>query len=205
VVLPAAILSGAGLASWAATTQVTRYLMPVLPMGALLAAVAARRLPRWLAWPAVGWPLVYGIWLYLFLVLTIGAWRPVAGAETPDVYLTRRVSYYAAARFIDTLPPDARILMVGEGRGFYMPRPYVASTPFDPPALDRLADRAPGGEPDLVALLRREGFTHLLVSGPELRRTRDLTADGLMQRYFPSGSPRLLFERQDVRVYALPG
>ncbi|MGH9868783.1 MAG: ArnT family glycosyltransferase [Candidatus Polarisedimenticolia bacterium] len=205
VAAPAALMAGIGFVAWAAVMPVTRYVMPVLPLVALLAALAARRVPRPLAAVAVGWPVLYGLYLYCFLILTIGAWRPVTGAETAQDYLSRRVTYYPAAAFMDTLPSDVRVLFVGEGCGFYVPRPFRASTPLDPPLLDGYAARAPQGEAALLSLLRHEGFTHLLVSGPELRRNRRVSADDVMRRFFPSGSPRLVFERNDVRLYALPG
>jgi hypothetical protein len=204
IAAPAAIVAGAGVMCWAATTQVTRYLMPVLPAAALLAAMAARRLPRPLAAAAVGWPVLYGLYLYAFLIVTIGSWGAVTGAEPAEEYLARRVSYYPAARFLDSLPSEAKVLLVGEGRGFYLPRSFRASTPFDPPALERYANGA-ADERSLLERLKHEGFTHLLVSGPELKRIRGMEADAIMKQYFPSGSPRLLFERNDVRVYELPG
>jgi hypothetical protein len=203
VVRPAAILAGSATVLWAFSSQVARYLMPVLPLCALLAAVAARRIARWLAIVAIIWTVLYNIFLFVFLIETIGAWRAVSGALDRDDYLARRVSYYPAVEFLNRIPEPVKVLFVGEGRGFYCTRPYEASTPFDRPALESYGARAPG-EPALRALLRQEGFTHLLVSGPELRRTRESSADQVMQTWFPSGSLTLSFEQGDVRVYALP-
>lgn len=201
---PLAIIAGAGFLGWAVSSQVTRYLFPVLPPIALLAAVAARRLPRSLTMAGIGWALAYNVFLFLFLVETIGTYRVVTGAETRDEYLTRRVSYFAAASFLaEKATPADRVLFVGEGRGFYCPIPYAAATPFDPPILDRYV-RSATDETDLIRRLKADGFTRLLVSGPELERTRGVKADDLMKSSFPSGSPRLLFEKHDVRVYALP-
>lgn len=202
--LPLATISGIAFAGWALSSQVTRYLFPALPVLAMLAAMAARRLPRSIAVPALTWSFLYSVFLFLFLVETIGSYRVVTGAESREDYLSRRVSYYAAARFLEeSTPPQAKVLLVGEGRGFYCPREYAANTPFDSPILDRYAASA-SGERDLIARLKADGFTHLLVSGPELERTRGIKADDLLQRYFPAGGPRLLFEQHDVRVYALP-
>ena len=204
VVRPAALMAGSATVLWALSSQVARYLMPVLPLCALLAAVAARRIARWLAVAAITWTVLYNIFLFVFLVETIGAWRAVTGALDRDDYLARRVSYYPAVEFLNRISDaPVKVLFVGEGRGFYCNQPYEASTPFDRPALESYAARAPG-EPALRALLRREGFTHLLVSGPELRRTQDSSADQAMQTYFPSGALTLSFEQGDVRIYALP-
>jgi len=203
VVFPLALMAGIGFGGWAVTSQVTRYLFPALPLIALLAACSARRLPKWLSVPALSWCLLYGLFLFGFLIETIGSLRVAVGAEGREEYLTRRVSYYAAATYLDTLPDTAKVLFIGEGRGFYCPREYVASTPFDIPAHERLARG--GGEEQLLEALRAERITHLLVSGPELRRTQGTDADEMMRRLFPSGSPRLLFEQSGVRVYELPG
>ncbi len=203
VVRPVAIIAGSAAALWALSSQVARYLMPVLPLCALLAAVAARRTARVVAIPLIAWTALYNIFLFVFLIETIGTWRATTGAIERDEYLARRVSYYPAVEYLNNLPGErVKVLFVGEGRGFYCRRPYVASTPFDTPALELYAARD-GDEAALRARLREEGFTHLLVSGPELRRTRDSSADGEMKAWFPSGSLPLLFERGDVRVYAL--
>ena len=202
-VTPVATMAGVGFVLWAMTSQVTRYLFPVLPLIALLAAVAATRLPKSLSIPTVGWCILYNLFLFVFLIETIGSYRVVSGAESREDYLTRRVSYYPAMTYLAASPPGTRVLFVGEGRTFYCPRDCVASTPLDAPMLDRFA-AGTNGEQALVEKLRANGFTHLLVSGPELRRTHGVGADEVMRAHFPSGSPRLLFERQDVRVYGLP-
>jgi hypothetical protein len=85
------------------------------------------------------------------------------------------VAYYPAAAQINRhLPADARILLVGEGRGYYIERAYAASTPFDPILVERLAARAVRERLGLAALLRREGFSHLLVNRAEMARVADL-------------------------------
>jgi hypothetical protein len=203
-VVPLAIMAGAGFIGWAGTIQVTRYMMPIVPLLAILAAVSARSLWRPLVAVGLSWALLYNAFLFFSLMETIGGYRVVFGAEGREEYLSRRVSYYPAVRFLGDLPESApvKVLFVGEGRGYYCPRDYVASTPFDEPVLDRYAETAGVGE-SLVRALRDDGFTHLLVSDPELQRTRGMRADDLMRRFFPTGSPALLFERNGVRIYGL--
>ena len=166
--------------------------------------LGARRLPKLASVPALAWSLAYNLLLFLLLIETIGPLRAVTGAEPAGAYLGRRVSYYPAMEWLEiNTPPEARILFVGEGRTFYCPRECVASSPFDSPLLERYAAES-GSERALVARLRAEGFTHLLVSDPELRRTRRMTADEVMRRFFPSGAPHLEFESTGVRLYYLP-
>ncbi len=202
VVPRAALLAGVGFLAWAFTSQVTRYAFPLLPLIALLAAVAVRRLPRVLTVPALAWSLLYGFYLFCLLVLTVGSWSVVSGAESTDAYLSRRVTYYPAMLYLRQTPASSRVLFAGEGRTFYCPREAVAATPLERQAIERYG--GPGDEPALLASLRADGITHLLVSDPELRRTRGVTADGFMRRYFPDGSPRQLYEANGVRVYELP-
>ncbi len=204
VVVPVAIMAGVGFLGWASTIQLTRYMMPIVPLLAILAAVAARSVWRPAAVVGIGWALLYNSFLFFSLTESIGTYRVVFGAERREQYLSRRVSYYPAAVFLGELPADqpVKVLFVGEGRGYYCPREYVASTPYDAPILDRYAEAA-GGEEGLVRDLRADGFTHLLVSDPELRRTREIGADDVMVRFFPSGSRPLLFEGNGVRIYGL--
>lgn len=201
---PVALMTAIGCVAWAVSSQVVRYLFPLLPLAAILAAIAARRLPRLVAVPALAWSLAYNMLLFMLLIETIGSLRAVTGAEPAGDYLGRRVTYYPAMAWLEiNAPPKARILFVGEGRTFYCPRECVASSPFDAPLLDRYAAES-GSERALLARLRAEGFTHLLVSEPELRRARQTTADEVMRRFFPSGAPHLEFEGNGVRIYYLP-
>jgi hypothetical protein len=84
---------------------------------------------------------------------------PVAvGLESEDTYIERNAPFRAFYRKL-TLPPDARVLVVGEPRLFDFPvRTSGAGLP-DPPAIRPFV--AAGG--DLSQRLRAAGFTHLFV------------------------------------------
>ena len=81
--------------------------------------------------------------------------------------------FIGAVEFINReLKPDARILFVGEARGFHCERDYVAGSFYDlPPFLILL--RESGTAADLRARLRREGLTHLLINKPEFSRWKE--------------------------------
>jgi len=88
----------------------------------------------------------------------------VLGVESAEAYLSRREPTFAVGRWVDgNLPPEARI--VGQDhRGFYIPRAYTMEL-----AHRRRTGLGEVGESamEIVASLRREGFTHLLLCPPE--------------------------------------
>jgi hypothetical protein len=67
------------------------------------------------------------------------------------------------------LPTDARVLFVGEPRGFGFPRRFVAPSQHDVSPLRAILEAAHGPE-EAMATLRGQGFTHLLVNQGELAR-----------------------------------
>lgn len=67
------------------------------------------------------------------------------------------------------LPPDARVLIVGEGRSFGMPRPHHASSPYDEQLVQGVVEEAADAQAVATAL-RAAGWTHLFISRLELAR-----------------------------------
>jgi hypothetical protein len=168
--------------AWATTVQVTRYLFPALPALALLAAQGAATLMRkapLLRAPlaaGLGWLLLHNIYLFGVLAVTMNPYGVAFGVEMPEDYLARRVSYYPAAAFINSqVPWGAKILLIGEGRGYYLERTYDANTPFDRILVQPMAERAARENRSLAGVLREAGYTHLLVSAPEMERISRLT------------------------------
>lgn len=221
---PIAVMGLSAVLCWAATVQVTRYLFPALPALCLLAACGGAALVRSASAVraplavCLGWLLLHNVYLFGVLAVTINPYAVSFGVETPESYLSRRVSYYPAAAWINVqLPETARILMIGEGRTYYLDRPVAAATPYDAPPIDRYAERAAAEGRDLAGLLREAGFTHLLVSGPEMARiTRmfgrrayfdDLSpaARGAVADLLRRSAGRTLFERNGVSVMEVPG
>lgn len=101
------------------------------------------------------------------------------GIEDEADYVRRNVS--AAALFERAnakLPRDARVLAVNEVRLFRFPRPVSASRIVDPPLIRRYVAGA-ANPAEVVARLRRDGFTHVLVAtrpverGAGIRLTRN--------------------------------
>jgi hypothetical protein len=190
-------------------------MLPVLPLLALCAALSVESgvWPRWLR--RLGWLLfLYGGLFALQAAFGQGGWsgqwQSVTGEVSRADYLkmqrpTYPLPYYAAAEFINrALPRDARVLVLGESRTYYIERDCVAATVFDHNPFWLAAGEARDGE-DLYLRLRALGVTHLLLSAQQLIFRRDSPAILPRQaagrpalREFWARRLRLLFEeRQD--------
>jgi hypothetical protein len=186
-------------ALWALSSQQMRFLIPLLGPLALASAVAIgelmERLPsaraRRAALAAVlaGGTLLYAHTARLPLRSAWQALRqPPADPRS------------SADRFVATLPPQAKLLVLNTNQGFFLERPYLADSFFEASQIaDWLArETRPEG---VRARLRERGVTHVLVE----RRDRgvdwppaltDLLADRtLLARRFRSADGRFeLFE-----------
>ncbi|MBI5595558.1 MAG: phospholipid carrier-dependent glycosyltransferase [Elusimicrobia bacterium] len=153
---------------WFSTGVVLRFLVPVVPLLSLLAANGA-----WLAWQRLGpggrWALGAGgavlLWtnlaLFLHVNVLFGSFEVLTGAKSRRQFLEEKFDYYACAAATRELPPDAKVLVVGEQRGYFIERPHEVTTPMAPNRFVRLADAAPDPA-GLGGSLREAGFTHLL-------------------------------------------
>jgi hypothetical protein len=159
---------------WYGLRQNVRFLFPVVPIMAAIAAAVLVELGRW---PVA--PRIIGL-ASCAAVVALGAMMPgyrarhhtavAFGFESREQYLERCEPTYQAARFVNAhLPSDAHILSQ-DYRAFYFDRPVTRENAFRRvTAYPRhLADPA-----ELVPLLRAAGFTHLLLA----------QADGAAVRY----------------------
>lgn len=166
--------------AWSSQTQITRYLIPVFPVLAVLSALA---LKHWQARHALLGKLgqlgVLAFWLWSFGVM-LGICLPnydpfgvLLGREPRWAYLDRKLmnSYAPMARQVNALPPKSKVLLFGETRGYYFERPVTAATVYDyNPLLEWIA--AADSAEAVWQRLRREGYTHVFVHGQEAARTR---------------------------------
>ena len=156
-----------GLAAWFLTGSLARYIAPSLAvLLALAAAASATRTGRLVTSLALATTLLLGAAI---------TWQQMArwgGAAlmvaTPHDWPEGLVTHNPVRAFeaASELPPEARVLFVGEARGFGFQRRFAAPSPYD---------RSPLTEPVEAAVsvpdwLRDEGYTHVLVNLPELDR-----------------------------------
>ncbi len=169
-------------AYWSLSSTVTRYFLPSLPLAAALFAAGIEEGLR-------GWPrrAIYALCALVFCAnlywinLTFyanGLGEVASGLVARSEFLRRETPAYsnpsyAAEEFINRdLGPGARLLFLGEARGFHCERDYVASSFYDrsPLAVWLAESRSPE---DLRERLRREGITDILLNRPELARLKD--------------------------------
>src|SRR3989442_54993 len=208
-------LSGAG---WVLTSPTTRFFAPAFVVG--LAGLVGtllylRRAGRVVALIVI---LVGGVWgTARFLdqhAAVFSSLEVALGRESADAYLARRLDHFAAARFVqERLPPDARLLLIGETRPYYFYREAVAPSAYDVHPLHRWVQESPSPEA-LAKRLATEGFTHVVLNIYELKRLHDnygllaFSGDGAEAntrrlRELPRAL-RLLFAANGVFVFEVP-
>ncbi len=117
---------------WEGMQQITRYLLPVLPFAAVLAALAGVEL-----WRRGGWPralagatglVTAGAFLAMTGLFSYRLVPGVVGAEPEGTFVQRVTGTYDALHWLDTrLPPEGRVL-VGMRNLYWLDRPYVRFT-----------------------------------------------------------------------------
>jgi hypothetical protein len=100
-----------------------------------------------------------------------GKGTPLFPGEPRAEMLTSRIHLAAAGRAMaEQLPPDARVLLVAEGRVGLLPRAALASSAYDMPDIARIAR----GAASVDELNRRLGeFGYVVVNFRELERFRE--------------------------------
>lgn len=95
------------------------------------------------------------------------------GAETREEYLAsvpQTASYYGLTRAVGTfLKPGEQVLIVGDARSLYYPRPFYANSVFDEQVLPKLALQKKDGE-DIWRGLKEMGVDAVVFSGEEGKR-----------------------------------
>jgi len=113
----------------------------------------------------------------------------------------------------ETLPPDVRLLFIGETRPYYFSRDAVAPHPIDVHPLSRWVHEATSAE-SLIRRLTAEGITHVVLNVREFRRVREkygvlvfsgeaAPEDERRLREFPKAL-RLLYAANGVYVFEVP-
>jgi hypothetical protein len=168
---------------WRSQTNVWRYLLPALAVfclviGNLLYDKKLNRINQVLL------KIVFlGIILGNLAVICMAFERvdPVPimiGKETKESYLGHSHLYYqypvypVIAYINATLSPGSKILFVGDSRGYYCQRDYIANSAFDVPTFQKYFKAAKDAD-ELARNLRRDGITHILYNEGELMRLQN--------------------------------
>jgi hypothetical protein len=146
-----------------------RYFLPVYLVASLLLAYSFQRIgtsfpkmmpPLWIA--AAIWGLWISIPVYRFFPL-------ISPAETPESYLSRELSYFDAAQFLNRLHPKSSTIMVGETRTAYFRVPLIPFSYTDPDPLLRWAMESRNSQ-ELYSKLKNENAGHIVYNQKELSR-----------------------------------
>jgi|CXWL01.1.fsa_nt_gi hypothetical protein len=164
-------------AAWFSSGVVLRFLTVLVPILALLGACGLVRLwgglDRWarvVLGSAVGVMTVAHLFLFLFVHAAFGSASTAFGIETREEFLSRRLDYYPCAAWLrGRAGRNDKVLVVGEQRGYYMPVDHLPSTVHMPNLFVRRANEA-ASTSELLASLRRDGFTHLMIVPKEAAR-----------------------------------
>jgi hypothetical protein len=168
---------------WSATTTQVRLLMPAYPAAAIVIAAAldgpSRRALKNVLALAVLLAAALGLYWAAWLYYSQGLWQPLTGATTRREYLSKTqaayaYSHYPAIEFVnEKLPHNAKTLIVGDARSYYLRKDFVVSSVFDTTPVVQWATASKDGD-ELYALMKTQGITHLLLNASEaIRLGRD--------------------------------
>jgi len=198
-------------ALWALGPQATRYILPGLLVWSFVLGESVGRLPgrppadarrRWR--PEGPRALVRGIvcaaaafnigWFAVTQQALLRPFDAVCGVANRRAYLQREVPYYSTISYANAALRGAdKVLFVGEWRTFYTQIPFASDTGPDATIICEYINRSHNVD-ELLAALRRDGFTHLLYN-PE--------AEALLQRTF--GYLRFASPEKERLYRQLPG
>lgn len=174
-------------------SEMPRFLMPQLAVLSFLLAHSVLGLGSGLLKSGL-LSVISGVSCWVFLMAMYPPpdarvfWDVATGRVSEPRFLSNTVdglypgASYSAVRFInETAPKDSRVLLVGDSRGLYLKRRFLANTRFDTDIMERLANCGKG--PDSIrARLEEDSVTHILVNRGELRRLRQAL------RFTPEGA-----------------
>jgi len=203
-------------APWAFTRPVLRFLLPLAPVLSILSAAAwtrtiqkRSRLAQRLATGMLVILISCGFGFFFLVEGIIQPFPAALGIESRDHYLTRQLNYYAAARFVNGLPENSLVFIVGDQRGYYYNRRVMVSPVFNQNPLVAWANEASSVQ-DLAAHLKARHITHILINRTEwarLNKSYDLfpftTIGKRNWDSLQSGLARILYHDAHCDVLAL--
>ncbi|HEY5627373.1 MAG TPA: hypothetical protein VIR79_05470, partial [Nitrospira sp.] len=155
----------------------TRFFSPALMLGLSVLGTLILKLPKAPFAASLLLLAGLGIWGSSIFISThnqvFSSLQVALGREPRAEYAARTIDHYEAARFVrDHLPPDAKLLFIGESRPFYFDRTSLAPYPFHEHPLTQWIRETASPE-QLREKLREEGFTHAVLNTREFARLHD--------------------------------
>ena len=156
---------------WLLTHRLDRFWLPILPSLAVLAGLGADWV-RSRLWSAVLGAVIAIAFIANFSYSTTAL--TALNEWTGDLVTLRqsvpRLLNPALAELDASLPPDAKVLLVGEAAVFHLDRPIIYNTVFDDEIFETVAKNRSAA--DVRAELKRLGVTHILVDWHDIDRFR---------------------------------
>lgn len=136
-----------------------RILVPYLTIPALSGAAALRK--RWVT-VVIAIAVVMQTFFVVAFTARSDAFSLLSGDASEDEYVRKRRGSYASIVWLnETLPKNARALVVGTGETYWFTRPVRGGGNFDGPRMSRYLD-VPAPEA-LRARLKEDGISHVVV------------------------------------------
>ncbi len=161
---------------WGLSRPVLRFLLPIAPFLAIVGAYAYTQVVQALSpWYRRAGQLVLAalicsnVALFFEVSDSLGLFQVPMGFATRTEFLSRRLKYYRASQFLETLPENAVTYVVGDQCAYYYNRPVLIAPVFNKNPLADWANEAKSGA-DLVTAIKSQGVTHLLINNTELER-----------------------------------
>jgi hypothetical protein len=162
---------------WLWSMQLTRYLLPTLALVAPAAGWAVVEAERHSEALATVVRSVLAVWTVVamgMMLLYVAPQAPAAvGLTNTDAYLAGSGLYRAGEYLNTATPPDAKVALYGEPRGYYLDRDYIWADPGHSALIDYESVEKPE---DLVREWRRLGITHVMINAaqfPDLQQSPD--------------------------------
>lgn len=199
---------------WFMTKPVLRFLIPILPVAALLSAHGFENLMtdanKWIRRSVVlflaPW-LLSNVFLYNLIASELQLFNVAMGKETKQEHLERRLGFYPMFDHINkTLSKNDRVFIVGEQRTYHLQIPYLTSNIFSASPVAGLCNTDASGNAAMGFFNDRK-VTHVLISWPEIERLGGIGKFGFSDegiREFMtllSRTSDLVFEANGLRLY----
>jgi hypothetical protein len=157
-------------ACWAASSQQTRYLIPILPLLSAATAVAVAQLPFVRRETAPAHRLRFAMGIAASAAVVIAAEPYLADSRT---WLSQYRDHPRAMKHAgvlpvydyinERLPADARLMFLNTNHGFFCKREFVADSFFEASQLNALLLAPAHSEDELARTLSAQHITHVLV------------------------------------------
>jgi hypothetical protein len=161
---------------WGMSRPVLRFLMPLAPFLALVAAYgydqgigSQTRGSRLAAQFFLALLLLSGFHNFFDVTDALSLFKVPMGFASRSQYLSQKLDYFDAAAFVNTLPEDSLTYVIGDQRGYYYNRPVLVTPVFNTNPLTEWANESLTAE-DLLARLKARHITHVLINNTEMAR-----------------------------------